>query len=331
MLSPALLNKLLLQTETLDMTLEMFDPLLDVIREEVQVAFASFLLSPFFLKYQIDIMTKGHITLSDVLFDDGILFYFLDFMEQEGMRKYADFLLIIHSYQNADPGQVDIQVIWETFRKFFEQKEVNAQQYEESTHCLHFSDHVCRKVRDKMLHQQTADCFDFPARVLHQYLEKTYFRQFLESQAYFDMTTEWIKRFQRMQLHDFPDREPKRTSMDLRVSPAGSSTSDPITDLPSSQTDNNTGTSVCHEKRADEPNIWDRSRPGLQILHVDRYGRVISDLEPEPDKRQEMSNISMSIRKLVGRSVSNQDSNEALAWKAAQAIVDDVLSITQSS
>lgn len=328
-LPEGMIDKLELENHTLaGLETTMFDPVLEAIREPVQVAFESFLSSQFFLKYQIDIMTKGHITLSDVLFYDETLFYFLDFMEGEGMRKYADFLLIMHSCRNAEPGQVDSQVIW---KKFFAKELIS--ENNESTHCLHFPDIVCRKVRQEMLNQK-ANCFDYASCLLHQYLEKTYFKHFLESQAYFDVTTELIKTFQRMQI-DSPTSPTKCESIDA-ISLPDSTSSDPITDLPDSQksqTDNPTST-ACHEKSetakssSSDDQIWHRHGVGsLQIVRVDRYGRVISDLEP-PDRRQERSNISMSIRKLVTRSVSNQDSNQALAWKVAQMIIDDIVNVT---
>ena len=327
-----------LQTQTSDPEIGMFDSVLQAISGPVEAAFMSFLSSQFFLKYQIDIMTKGHITLSDVLFYDGTLFYFLDFMEQEGMRKYADFLLIMHSYRNADPGQVDSHAIW---KKFFHNSsgELNSltNSTDECTHCLLFSKSVCSRVMQEMLSEQP-NCFDFPARLLHQYLERTYFKQFLESQAYFDVTTEFIKSFQGMQIQ-FDSPTPRCKSID-EVSEPGSTlsagpSSDVMTDLPCSTTDT-TATAACCEKNgaatsSSDDQIWNRSGSGtLQIVHVDRYGRVISDLEPEPtDRRQERSNISKSIRKLVARSVSNQDSNQALAWKVAQMIIDDVVNVTQ--
>lgn len=310
------------QMKSPDLDAGMFDPVLHSIWDLVELAFIKFQSSSqFFLKYQIDLMTKGHICLSDLLFYDETLVYFRQFMEQEGMQRFVDFLLVVHSIRHSP--LIDPHVVWSTF--FI--SDTNSRTHEPS-HYLFLSEKVTHGVRQAILNQEP-DCFHVPAALVHQYLQKTYFSQFLDSPAYFNLTTKLIRRFQQMQLDSPTAGIVVCESEDgLSVQESMSSGQGTGTLCPSTTSCTIRGTSERKTGFLGDVSAGRRGN-GLQILHVDRYGRLISDLEPEPDKKQERSYISQSIRKLVGRrSVSNQDANQALAWKLAQIIIDDVVNVT---
>lgn len=302
-LPDCLYDRLEHRMQSADLDSGMFDPVLDAIWGLVQVSFITFLSSQFFLKYQIDLMTKGHISLSDVLFYDATLFYFRHFMQKQGMHRYLHFVLVAHSTRHSPHTAVDHRMIW---KKFFHQD--TDSEMDESSHYLFLSHQMSQKVEQQMF-TQNADCWQKPAALVHQYLQKTYFTQFLESPEFLEMTTELIRKFQQMQVAYPVKRSKSEDGLSVQES------------LPSTGT---TDTSVACTSELTSG----RRAVGLQILHVDPYGRLISDLEPEPDKRQERSYLSQSIRKLVRRSVSNQDANQALAWKLAQIIIDDVVNVT---
>lgn len=322
-------HDLILKLQASAPLMEILDPVLAAISGPIELAFMSFMSSQFYLKCRIDIMTKGHISLSDVLFYDETLFYFLDFMEGEGMRRYADFLLVMHGYRNADPTQVDRQGIW---KKFFGKGHDSSDLCldDECSQYLQMPATVCNRVKQEMLNGQR-NCFEYPASLLHQYLERTYFKQFLESQAYTDITTKFIKKFQEMQIDPMTSRSFQLLG---EISAAESTSSDQVKDQPSISPDELSRPDRRLASGASTTTSSDKhSKIGmgtLQIVRIDGYGRVISDLEPEPtDKKQERSNVSMSIRKLVTRSVPNQDAKQALAWKIAQMTIDDVVNLTR--
>jgi A-kinase anchor protein 10 len=302
--------------------------------------------SPVFLKYQIDVMTKGNLCLSDVLFYDPTLFHFLEFMDVERSRLYVDFLLMINNFRSIEAGPLDSEVLW---LKFFEP---------ESIHFIPFSEGLRKKVKEKV-EGGIIDAFDEPQEILHQYIEKTYFRQFLESQIYIDFLTERINCLQKSQWEGNANKfllPQQQKCHSFKSNPE--STSSPATDQPSMSNqedncipDNSISTTSVSNKRTeneggrgsrrsdrtqDHDNLWSRDFSGrLQIAHVDRYGKVISDLQPEPDcpslvsSSSRKSGLSQSFLKFVRRGNNDTDPVKLQeAWKAAEDIVNDVINIT---
>ena len=293
--------------------------------------------SAVFLKYQIDVMTKGNLCLSDVLFYDPTLFHFLEFMDIERSRVYVDFLLMINNFKSIEAGPLDSEVLW---LKFFEP---------ESIHYIPFSEGLRKKVKEEV-DAGNIHAFDRPQEILHQYIEKTYFRQFLESQIYIDFLTERINCLQKSQLegnaNKFLVQPQQQQCHSLKSTPE--SNSSPATDQPSisCQEESKRASGGRDSSRSDRSdhhhhlrtaqdhdNLWSRDFSGrLQIAHVDRYGKVMSELQPEPDSPAVVSRkpgISQSLLKFVRRGNSDTDAVKLQeAWKAAEDIVNDVLNIT---
>ena len=77
--------------------------------------------------------------------------------------------------------------------------------------------------------------------------------------------------------------------------------------------------------------LWRRELAGrLQITHVDRYGKLHSELEPEPDKSSS-SGISQAVKKFMSKSAEEEKIEEEMAWQVAESIVNDVTRITSAN
>ncbi|KAI1292177.1 hypothetical protein HDE_07055 [Halotydeus destructor] len=75
--------------------------------------------------------------------------------------------------------------------------------------------------------------------------------------------------------------------------------------------------------------LWRRELSGrLQMVHVDQYGKVISELEPVPEKAKVGLKSIASFFKVKN---SDQKAREEEAWKEAEMIVDDIRSIVSEN
>ncbi|XP_054713208.1 A-kinase anchor protein 10, mitochondrial-like [Uloborus diversus] len=293
--------------------------------------FPNFLRSSFHCKHQIDVLTSGTVFLADVLYNDSALFFFMEFMEQEGVRHLVDFLLMAHNFQkhllslkeyDGLQAQTDAMILYE---KYFSLQ---------ATTPLGFSDEVRCEVETNICREggPLPDCFVKPVKILMQYLEKTYLLQFLNSQLYFKYISECIIIIQNG-VTDVPVQQ-KYPGSD-----SGSEQSLPISTVNTllAMDSKQPGASKIIKNIDDQdlridtiqfkPDaLWQRPLAGrLQMAHVDHLGRVTTEFEPEPDKRRE-SRISKAVKKLVNW---EEDKNqEDMAWKVAEMIVKDICSVT---
>ena len=271
-----------------------------------------FFKSSLFLKYQIDVLTRSGVILADLIFSDSTLFYFIEFMEQENMRRYIDFLLVLRNFKAGKEDMEDARVL---FKRFF---------CSGSKDNLQFSDTIVCQM-DSDLKQGLVTCFDVAAGMLLQYLEKTYFRQFIESQTYISFLTEKINSFQNTTLksQDFSH------VLDLleTQSTAGDTISSACEDKPTDSSPNSKERSTSLSPL----NFWTQGSTGkksLQIAHVDPYGKVTSHLEPDPGKMHARSStLSQAMVRILGK--DDEETKQNLAWRVAEMIVNDVTRVTQ--
>ncbi|XP_035218822.1 A-kinase anchor protein 10, mitochondrial-like isoform X2 [Stegodyphus dumicola] len=275
--------------------------------------FPNFLRSNFHCKHQIDVLTSGNVFLADVLYNDSALFYFMEFMEQEGVRHLVDFLLMADNFQkhllshqgkyDGLQAQTDAMVLYD---KYFSLQ---------ATIPLGFSDEVRYEVEANICREggPLPDCFLKPVKILTQYLEKTYLLQFLNSQLYFKYISECIIIIQSGGT-DSPLQQ-KYTGSD-----SGSEQSLPISSvntLLAMDTKHQSTSKIIknlddQDMRIDTQQfnpdaLWQRPLAGkLQMAHVDHLGRVTTEFEPDPEKKRE-SRISRAVKKLV-----NWDANKSL-------------------
>ncbi|GIX70495.1 a-kinase anchor protein 10, mitochondrial [Caerostris darwini] len=282
--------------------------------------YPNFLRSSFHCKHQIDVLTSGNVFLADVLYNDSVLFFFMEFMEQEGVRHLVDFLLTADNFRKqliAKQGQydgmqaqTDAMVLYD---KYFSLQ---------ATTPLGFSDSVRFELEANICQETGPEpgCFLKPVRILTQYLEKTFLLQFLNSQLYFKYLSECIVIIQ----NDGADSASQQKSTG---SDSGSEQSLPISSINTllAMDGKQPGTSKARSADSQEMKIdmfqfnpealWQRPLAGkLQMAHVDHLGRVTTEFEPpDPDKKKGESKISKAMKKLVNW--EENKNQEEMAWK----------------
>ncbi|GFT38490.1 a-kinase anchor protein 10, mitochondrial [Nephila pilipes] len=300
-----------------------------VVRRLDKEYYPIFLRSSFHCKHQIDVLTSGNVFLADVLYNDSALFFFMEFMEQEGVRHLVDFLLTADNFRKqllAKQGsydgmqaQADAMVLYD---KYFSLQ---------ATIPLGFSDSV-RFELEANICQETGpepDCFLKPVKILTQYLEKTYLLQFLSSQLYFKYISECIIIIQ----NDGADAASHQKSTG---SDSGSEQSLPISSINTLLAMDGKQPGASKAKSADSQELkidmfqfkpealWQRPLARkLQMARVDHLGRVTTEFEPpDPEKKKGESKISKAMKKLVNW---EEDKNqEEMAWKVAEMIVKEI-------
>lgn len=80
--------------------------------------FPDFLQSEGFAKHQLDVLTSGHVQMTDILCNDTLLFLFMEFMEDEGDRDLLEFWMVASNVRsNQDPVHLrnDAKAIYDRF------------------------------------------------------------------------------------------------------------------------------------------------------------------------------------------------------------------------
>ncbi|RWS28023.1 A-kinase anchor protein 10-like protein [Leptotrombidium deliense] len=288
---------------------DLFQNFQNLVLKYIEVEYYNkFLRSSYFCRYQVDVMTDGSICLVDILYNDATLFYFMEFMEQEGMKHYVDFLLMAENYRNFGNAK-DAKIV---FDRFFTS---------ESPSFLEMSDNVKSQIENN-LHGECNTCFDRAVSILIQYFDKTYFKQFLQSQVYINFLTECINSIQYSNVVTKTQKCHKRQGSDSSSSECFVSSSAAV--------DKSAQNSL--RKPVDFDLLWKRDLAGkLQIARVNQYGKLLSDFEPEPDKPNASgtNTLAKAVRKLT-LSASDDKEKEDMAWRVAEMIINDVRSVTES-
>ena len=303
------IRKRLFEEKTIDEHL--FDQVQKGIEDNLEKDYLDlFLKSSYYCRYQLDILTNGSLCLADILYNDSILFYFMEFMEQEGMKHYIDFLMMAENCRRCDCQTEDYLII---FNKFFSPH---------SPCFLEMSDSI-RCQLEKGIQDNVKFCFDKPMSILMQYFERTYFKQFLQSPVFISYLTECINSLQNYSTSTVQSKE----SPALRQESSSSKLSKVQKSVNGKNRESQTNSSLQFN---DFDDIWKRNYAGdLQIAYVDKYGKLMSNFEPEPGK---VNSNGISLSKLGLKfglnGLSDEKEKEELAWEVAQMIIDDVQNLT---
>lgn len=299
--------------------------------------FPAFLRSSFHCKHQIDVLTSGTVYLADILYNDSALFYFMEYMEQEGVRHLVDFLLIADNFRNqylAKEGQYDglqaqddAMVLYD---KYFSLQ---------ATSSLEFSDQIRCEIEQNICQAEgpSPDCFLKPVTILMQYLEKVFLPQFLTSQLYFKYLSECINTIQNACDLFGPRKRSGSESSSEHSIPIQTQTINTLLAMDSKQPgvivqkilkniedqDMRIDTGQFHPDA-----LWKRQLAGkLQMAHIDKFGKLTTEFQPEPD-RKTGSRLSKAVKKLVNW--EEDKSQEDMAWQIAEMIVKDICDITMN-
>lgn len=172
-----------------------------------QLYCAEFLESPFYYRFCLE-NTNTNLTITDILYNELALFYFMEFLEIEQKREYLDFWLAAMNFKrqliaplpsmNDDkeilPNDDDTTAVIE--QNTIEQCQNDALiLYEkyfslQATCSLHLSDRIRFHIEEKICSiDNTADaiahCFDLPLAVVERFLSVRYLQLFLRSGTMF--------------------------------------------------------------------------------------------------------------------------------------------------
>ncbi|XP_054272025.1 A-kinase anchor protein 10, mitochondrial-like isoform X2 [Macrosteles quadrilineatus] len=251
-----------------------------------------FLRSEFFSKYQVEVLTSGTVTLSDIMYHNSAVAAFIEFLEQEGCGSVIEFWQTATTFQrqlrpDSDPTTSVNQAI-SIYDKYLSLQATCPLGIDHATRC-EVESRICVEGAAPL-----SDCLEPALRKVWAYLRYVCLPLFLSSQSYVQLISEL-----------------------MRATRANSSPASSVTDI----------SVESSRSRFDPDLIWRRRHHdrGLSIGRIDQLGRFETDIEPEPDKKSE-SRITRVVKKLVNK--DEQKAQEEMAWRVAEMIVKDVTNLT---
>ncbi|XP_058820387.1 A-kinase anchor protein 10, mitochondrial [Topomyia yanbarensis] len=148
----------------------------------------AFLDSGFYLKYTFEVLSSNNVDLRDILCSEMALFYFMEYLEQEGKRHILEFCVTASHFRKSTEGnqtQADALVLYE---KYFSLQ---------ATCPLNLSDKVRFLIEEQICSQDITtikNCFELSSRIIERFLEKRYFQGFLKSPLYTNYLSELLGR-----------------------------------------------------------------------------------------------------------------------------------------
>uniref|UniRef100_A0A2S2R7Q0 A-kinase anchor protein 10 n=1 Tax=Sipha flava TaxID=143950 RepID=A0A2S2R7Q0_9HEMI len=196
--SDKLISKISTQSEHID--INDFKEVTDKFHIILHEYWNSFVQTDMFCKYQVDVLTGGQVTLGDILLCNGLLSYFMEFLDSEGCRSLVEFWLAVTNFERCveqfkntstdyEQAQSDAICIYEKYLSL------------QATCSLGFSDQVRITVEESIcpadIHSQTVatigQCFKSAVLVVLTFLRQRCLIPFLSSQHYVRYLSELIK------------------------------------------------------------------------------------------------------------------------------------------
>ncbi|KAJ9593957.1 hypothetical protein L9F63_014598 [Diploptera punctata] len=291
--------------------------------------FHDFLRSDFHCKHQIDVLTSGNVVLADILFNETALFYFMEYMEQEGNQSLVEFWLAAVNFQqhlndkkNYDPieAQNDAIVLYD---KYFSLQ---------ATCPLGFNDKIRFDIEQNICREEgpLPDCFRRPADIVFYVLQKNFLQPFLTSELYFKYLSELINTIQASPaLMSRTRKSGSECGSECNVSLHNTLLAMEDSSAPPRKIIRNVDDremSIDSRQLYDPDSLWRRRhQASLNFGRINEMGRFESDVEPEPDRKEE-SRITRVVRKLVN--MEEDKAKEEMAWQIAEMIVKDITNLT---
>jgi len=317
----------------------------EVLRTLEQEYYPDFLESEYHAKHQVDVLTGGTVTVSDILYNDIALFHFMEFMESEGHRSLVEFWISANNFQQSMKRGEDL-IGGETTHDamILYDKYISMQ----ATNPLGFDDKIRLEVENNIC-QETGPgvhCFSRPLEIVVLYLQTRYLHKFLQSKLFNNYVKELIATIQ-ISTRNFSS-VPRCVSVESlsscssdttssRVSHCNSArntllaTSDPFhqhhthTKSPSTRLEERF--SIDYGLLTDPDSIWKRKPVKSTGGKVDSLGRYHSNWEQPPDLNKDKSLLG-KVRRL-GRS-DHSRLQQDMAWQVAEMFVRDVISVTMA-
>lgn len=305
----------------------------------------SFCESPYYSRYCIDIFTSDNLTIKEILYNEDILFYFMEFLEQVNSRHFSDFWLAAINFKkqleestadvyNKDEIQKDALIIYE---KYFSLQANNA---------LHVSDQVRYEIEENICsnYDDIKNCFNLPLAMTQRFLEQKYLLSFRKSHLFCKYLSVLFQKIDSHKndggggAHNFNKSESlsMRKNGQLRykngLEMESNSQSHSISMPKSGSSDLNIDTSEIN----DPDLLWRRNAvSGLRFGHIDELGRyrrnydaIPSDGVDAPSIKQLTTSVKLKnvVRKFIN--LPEKKIQEEVAWQVAEMIVKDILNVT---
>lgn len=188
-----------------------------------QMYTGEFLESPFYYRFCIE-NTGTNLKVTDILYNELALFYFMEFLEVETRRQYLDFWLAAMNFKRQldtsipgddeykeslgdDINSIECSTIEQNrndalilYGKFFSLQ---------ATCPLHLSDRVCLHVEKRICSIDNIDaivhCFDLPLAIIERFLSERYLKPFERSSLFYKYLTELTQKMEAMSTKSTPN------------------------------------------------------------------------------------------------------------------------------
>ncbi|OWF41602.1 A-kinase anchor protein 10, mitochondrial-like [Mizuhopecten yessoensis] len=294
--------------------------------------YQDFVVSEYYYMHQINLLTSTQVHLADVLYNEGALFYFMEYLEQEGGSHFLQFLLATDNFQqhlmscggqyDGMEAQRDAMVLYD---KYFSLQATDPLGFDDKKR-FEIEENICRE------EGPLPECFAKPRDIVLKTIEKAYFKAYLQSDVYYKYLSELVST---VETANYPPRQRKRTASDASSehsshSAGSESRSSKNTYLATDTSHlrhsmNKLDTAMNLDPGLLNPDLlWKRHSPKMSLGKVDTLGEFVSEFDPNPDQEK------VKASGLFKRKKAKEKEQEDMALKIAQMIINDVTSVTQT-
>lgn len=308
--------------------------------------FDGFKSSVYHCKYQVEVLTSGKLHISDIVYNDSALFYFMEYLEQEGLSHLLHFVIAADNFErmlsqqetyDGLQAQDDAMVLYD---KYFSLQAASP---------LGFPDDVRFEIEGNICREEgpLPDCFAKPRQIVLHTLQRRHLQHYLTSDIYCKFLSELVSTVQTAQ--DFPLGQRKRRgsesssehSVGAHSTGAQSIGSESISSkntLLASGTsrrvkldklDENMKNMTMDPGMLNPDKLWERTTPGMRLGQVDSLGQFVSSFDPDPEATTTFRKKS-SGSKFFKSKKDKEREQEEMARKVAEMILKDVTSVTQA-
>ncbi|XP_014370271.2 A-kinase anchor protein 10, mitochondrial [Papilio machaon] len=301
-----------------------FKPVQDTLFLIIQNSYIDdFLISPYYIKAQIDILTAGSINLQDILYNETILFYFTEYLEQETCSIFLEFIMAVMHFRenlinnnssNAEQAQGDAIVLYD---KYFSLQATNPIGFPTEIR-LQIESDICREGGP------LPTCFDLPYKIIFKTLTN-YAKLFLGSEVYYNYLSEMINSVDNLWNSKFKSHSDCSSEFSISTQNTLLAMGDPF--YKKKRNHSVPDMTIDSNQLYNADSLWQRKKhDGLILGRINSLGRFESKFEPDPDKKHKSV-----LKKMVSRFVpTNSGVEEEMAWQVAHMIVKDITDLTMA-
>ncbi|KAF6033379.1 AKAP10 [Bugula neritina] len=282
--------------------------------------YKQFLESSFYRRYQVQMIVDGRLHLIDILYNDAIMFYFTEFVEQENASSLLQFWMAVDNFQSqleydkytAKEAQADAMILYE---KYFSLQ---------ASEPLGFSDKVRMHVELNICREggPLPDCFLVPKIIILETIEKTLFKPFLQSQIYYRYLSELIASNQSVDSQAMTPKAKVKKSHSRKGSGASSYDAQSLGESSMAEGDVTGEYNSRLNGIDDDTPLWKRvhHRKTMSLGQLSEFGQYVSELELEkvPDIDKHKGN------RFSRKKRAKEKEQEAMAWEVTKMIISGV-------